>query len=424
MSTKNNQIKFNTESLLNNVNKIIQNGINDILNDYIDNYKLYEETHNYIMNLPCIKRENSRLGLNNNVVCNKTDFSGGEHDIDIVLLDKYLSDKDVSSDEETKSISTKDSEEECDDALLYMSNALLKETEKKYKTIVETRDKEIEDLKKRLQITQEQNDKRYDMFYQQKDLYEELIKKYVREIEDLKNQLKDCIKKPVICDLTADEPEKEFVEIKQEKVEEKENITLHIEEESEVEESNEEDEEDIDEEEEEEEKDDDEEDEDEEVIDEDKEVVDEDEEVVDEDEEIIDEDKEVVDKDEELVDDEDKEVVDKDEEVIDEDKEVVDKDEEVIDEDKEVVDKDEELVDDEEDDAIETENSSSDKESQKEDDEKDEDEDEEQELIEIEIDDVLYCTENEENGFIYEIDEEGNVGETVGYFKNGEPFFN
>jgi len=402
MSPKNNQIKFNTESLLNNVNKVIQNGINDMLNNYIDNYKLYEETHNYIMNLPCIKRENSRMALNNNVVCNKTDFSGEEHDIDIVLLDKYLSDKDDSSDEETKSISTEDSEEECDDALLYMSNALLKETEKKYKTIVETRDKEIEDLKKRLQITQEQNDKRYDMFYQQKDLYEELIKKYVKEIEDLKNELKDCIKKPVICDLTADEHEKEFVEIKQEKIEEKieekVNITLHIEEESEIEEPNEEEED---------EDDDDELDVDEEDVDE-------------EDEEANDEEEKEVHQHEVVEHEVDEDEVDEDEEeLVDEEEKEVHQDE-VVEDEVDEVDEDEE--EEKEDDAVETENSSSDKESQKEDDEKVEDE--EQELIEIEIDDVLYCTENEENGFIYEIDEEGNVGETVGYFKNGEPFFN
>ena len=375
MRTKNNEIKFDTELLLNDVNKVIQNGINKLLCDYIDNYKLYEETHHYIMNLPCIKRGNSRMGLNNNVVCNKTDFSGEEHDIDIVLLDKYLSDKDDSSQEETESDTSEDNSSE-DNTLLINAGKLIKQHEK----TIETRDKEIADLKKRLDFTQDQNDKRYDMFYQQKDLYEELIKKYVKEIEDLKNQLKDCIKKPLICDLTADEPEKEFVEIKQEKmeVEEKENITLHIEE-TEVEEPNEE------------ELDDEEEEQDDEELDDEEEVVDEDEEVVDEEE------KEDVDEEKAVAEEQDEEVVDEEEE--DEDKEV-----------------------DEEDDAVETENSSTDKESQKEDDEKDEDE--EQELIEIEIDDVLYCTENEENGFIYEIDEEGNVGEPVGYFKNGEPFFN
>ena len=48
---------------------------------------------------------------------------------------------------------------------------------------------------------------------------------------------------------------------------------------------------------------------------------------------------------------------------------------------------------------------------------------EEEELFEIEIDDVTYCTNNEENGFIYQLTEDGDVGEKVGYLKEGEPFF-
>jgi len=55
--------------------------------------------------------------------------------------------------------------------------------------------------------------------------------------------------------------------------------------------------------------------------------------------------------------------------------------------------------------------------------EEDEDDDEEEELTEIEIDDVTYCTNNEENGFIYELSEDGEAGEKVGYFKESEAFF-
>jgi hypothetical protein len=51
------------------------------------------------------------------------------------------------------------------------------------------------------------------------------------------------------------------------------------------------------------------------------------------------------------------------------------------------------------------------------------DEEEEEELFEIEIDDVTYCTNNEENGMIYELDKEGNVGNKVGYLKEGEAYF-
>ena len=45
------------------------------------------------------------------------------------------------------------------------------------------------------------------------------------------------------------------------------------------------------------------------------------------------------------------------------------------------------------------------------------------EFMEIEIDDVTYCTNDDNNGFIYKLDEDGNVGDKVGYIKDGEPIF-
>ena len=45
------------------------------------------------------------------------------------------------------------------------------------------------------------------------------------------------------------------------------------------------------------------------------------------------------------------------------------------------------------------------------------------EFFEIEIDDVNYCTNNDENGFIYILTEDGDIGEKVGYLKDSEPFF-
>ena len=53
----------------------------------------------------------------------------------------------------------------------------------------------------------------------------------------------------------------------------------------------------------------------------------------------------------------------------------------------------------------------------------DEDEDEDEELFEIEIDGINYCTNNEDNGLIYLMTADGDVGEKVGYLKQGEPFF-
>ena len=81
---------------------------------------------------------------------------------------------------------------------------------------------------------------------------------------------------------------------------------------------------------------------------------------------------------------------------------------EAVEEEEEVV--EEVVVEEEAADEVETEKSESEAE-------------EEEEFIEIDIDDVTYCTNNEENGFIYELTEDGDVGEKVGYLKDGEPFF-
>ena len=47
----------------------------------------------------------------------------------------------------------------------------------------------------------------------------------------------------------------------------------------------------------------------------------------------------------------------------------------------------------------------------------------EEDLEVITIDDIDYCTNNEENGLIWELTQEGEQGTKVGYLKDGEPFF-
>ena len=107
-------------------------------------------------------------------------------------------------------------------------------------------------------------------------------------------------------------------------------------------------------------------------------------------------------------------VVEEEEEEADDASEAVEEEEaddaiEAVEEEEEVV--EEVVVEEEAADEVETEKSES------------EAEEEEEEFIEIDIDDVTYCTNNEENGFIYELTEDGDVGEKVGYLKDGEPFF-
>ena len=46
-----------------------------------------------------------------------------------------------------------------------------------------------------------------------------------------------------------------------------------------------------------------------------------------------------------------------------------------------------------------------------------------EELFEIEIDDKTYCTNNEQNGFIWELTEDGEQGEKIGYLEDGEAYF-
>ena len=107
------------------------------------------------------------------------------------------------------------------------------------------------------------------------------------------------------------------------------------------------------------------------------------------------------------------EAVEEEEVVVEEEEEEADDASEAVEEEEEVVDEvviEEVVVEEEAADEVETEKSESEAE-------------EEEEFIEIDIDDVTYCTNNEENGFIYELTEDGDVGEKVGYLKDGEPFF-
>jgi hypothetical protein len=57
--------------------------------------------------------------------------------------------------------------------------------------------------------------------------------------------------------------------------------------------------------------------------------------------------------------------------------------------------------------------------------EEQEDEDgEDEEVFEIEIDDITYFATDEENGVLYEMTQDGDIGKKVGIIKDGEPIFN
>jgi hypothetical protein len=372
-----NKMNFNTKPLLNNLNNIIQNEVNNLLSEFIHKYKLYEETHNCIINLPSVKNE----------------FNKNNEDDDD-LPDLISNSEDTYEDEDSDDESSKDcnmiqTQYNSYDKMLCIKKVedqLLKEKQEtidlyleKEKSYKEKYDKEIVDLKDRNNVLYEQSTRRYDLFYEQKKIYEIMIEKYDKEVDDLKKQLNSCVKQHVVCDLTNDNDNDDeliqaVIEIKQEK----ENIILHIEEKDKEELEEELEEEELEEEEE------------EELEEEEEELEEEEEEELEEEEEEEEEEKELEEKELEEEEEEEKEL------------EVVEEEEDKSNEQSEL-------------DEIETEN--------EEDKNDDKEKEEEEELFEIEIDDITYCSNNEDNGFIYELNEDGDVGNKVGYLKDGEPFF-
>ena len=155
----------------------------------------------------------------------------------------------------------------------------------------------------------------------------------------------------------------------------------------------------------------------EEEVDEDEEEVDEDEEEVDEDEEEVDEDEEEVDEDEEEEeeDEEDEEEEDEEDEEDEEEEEVKDDNEEETEEEEEEVkdENEEETVEEEDEKEMVDENNASGSE---------DDEGDEEEVFMIEIEAVNYYTNDDNNGDIYKILDDEEIGEKVGYFKDGEPY--
>jgi len=226
-----------------------------------------------------------------------------------------------------------------------------------------------------------------------------LFEKMLTKIENLSKEVNELKNKNTkdILDLTVS---REQIEV------EKENIRLEIEETSELELEN--DIEDTDEQ------------EDDNMEEDDNELL------VEDDEEEQDDVEEQEDEVEEQRDEEEQEDIEDDEELVEENDVVNESDEEVQEE--EHGESDDAV---QQDDDIETENSEEEPDEEAEevinkeesDEEVQEEEEEEEELFEIDIDDVTYCTNNEENGFIYQLSKDGDVGTKVGYFKDGEPFF-
>jgi hypothetical protein len=150
--------------------------------------------------------------------------------------------------------------------------------------------------------------------------------------------------------------------------------------------------------------------EEEEVESEEEEVESEEEELVEEEEVESEEEEVVVEEEEEVVVEEEEELVEEEEVESEVEVEVESEEEEVVvDEEEEVVvDEEEEVVVEEEEELV----------------EEVVEEEEDEEVFEIEIDDITYFATSDENGILYEVTKDGDVGNKVGIIKDGEPIFN
>jgi hypothetical protein len=379
--TKNN---FNIEPLVFEIQNVIKKGLSTILKDYTDRYELLENTHNQIMNLPSVLNE-----LNKNSKSDET------------------SDSDLEENEKPNFISIKDMTYNIVREEIEIIENRLDKMEKKFDSIVPILDKilgkmqtlneDVKGLKNEEKETAE-----YKTVYMTHPVSNLVIKPSI-----VTSSADENIKFEIEADIESgneDEDEDEddvnpamitcsTINLKTIQVEEEEEELVSEEEQSDEEEQSEEEEELVSEEEQSDE---------EEQSEEEEELVSEEEELVSEEEELVSEVEEelVSEVEEELVEEVEEELVSEvEEELVSEVEE-----EQIVEEEEQVVEEKSALID-----EVETEAS--------------EEENEEDELIVITIDDIDYCTNNEENGFIYELNDEGEQGDKIGYLKEGEPFF-
>jgi len=390
---------FNTEPLMKNVQKVIQDGLNEILSEYSKRYELLEETHRQIMRLPSVVKEIEYIN----------DTPSVTSSVDDETEDKSMF------------VSVKNMTHNLIREEIYDFEDRLNKLEKNYENIIPILDKILTKMTSFSQEIKEIKLDKTDICFTSENFEKSSVVKtsenenveiHIEETNDNENsevENSDDEERDINSDMITSseislqrkvEDNSEFEQTHLENVEsESKNTYLEVQEElQEVEVVEEE----VQEEEEE------------------KEVVEEEEEVVEkevEEEEVVEE--EELQEEEEVVEEVQKEVEELQDELQEEEAEEAkeaEKAEEV--EEAEVV---EELVVEEEEASIETETR---EESEKEEEqEEQEQEEEEEEIFEIEIDDKTYCTNDDKNGFIWELTEDGEQGEKIGYFKDEEPFF-
>lgn len=331
---------FNTEALFNELNSVMRNGLNKIL----ENHKLYEATHNAVMNLPSVKHE---LGKKR-----QHQQQQEEHDMMYWFKNDHSYDKIINYENNNEE---EDIYHDMPDLISVSDNNDSTEINKLVKKAVE---EEIQAFDKRIQ-----------------DVLNSTFISLFQEIREMKDEIK---RQKVLDDLRPSLNVVDVeIEIKIEKgTEEKENIVLEIVDDEEVSS---------------------------EAAEEGSDAADESEAAEESDEEAAEESEAADESDEEAAEDQVANEDESDEEAAEDQVAIEDEEEE-----SEAANEDEE----EESEATEVETEA----------EKSDNDDDEYELEEVDIDGVTYCMCNE-NGKIYELTTDGDVGNRVGVFVDGEAIF-
>ena len=390
-----NKTQFDTQSILNEVDLVVQKGLNEILKDYIDKYNLYHQTYIGVLNLPAVKELHlSAINVDNNERTHPE-------------MDSYV-------------------KNECHDLNANVRSELIEVIGNITKEYMEG---EIKNLEKTVLTNFQSFTSSNNLMIQKMLLHFEYMKEEIKEIRRELSERKQIVDLSN-CHDNEDQPSSyKTVVIK----EEKENIILNI---DETEENTQEEVQDEEDQVEDEEEEDDEVEDDEELVEdeeeEDDEVEDdevEDDEVEEEEDQVEKEEEDQVEKEEEedqVEKEEEDQVEEEEEELVEDEEDEEEEDEEEEDEEDEEDEEEEDQVEKEEEDQVEKEKEELVEEEDQVDteaeDEEEEDE-EEEDFFEVEIGDKSYCTSNEVNGFIYELTDDGDVGEKVGVYKNSVATF-
>jgi hypothetical protein len=396
---------FDINPIILDIEKVIQQGLNKLLVNYIERHELLEKTHQQLMLLPSIAEELNRR--KNNSFFNESEDNTKNYNISNLTSIKDMTENIVQQ------------------HVVSLENKLNK-IEKKHDVIIDILDKlvgKITYLNSDVKEIQKQRENINNNKYTEELVYSDTIEKSsivktsenenieihiqeptqevqeeISDDEEINSALITC----TVIKLNSDIEEKNNKDIEEESTHSEKTFVLEEkkEDEAEIEKENNEDEYEA-------------------------EIEKEDNEHEEEVEEEDNEDKES----------KDKESKDEDDDDDDEAEEEVEEEVEEDNEDKESKDEDEdeelEQADEQEQDELEEVEESSVEPKTKEVDEasveteikENEESEDDEEIYEIDIDDTTYCTNNDENGFIWELTKDSEQGEKVGYFKNGEPFF-